>query len=354
MTGKIFRSCVLVGVAVMVLCMALFLAAMASRYEEEVYHQLEVTADYARQGLEAVGPDYLQGLESDQRVTWIDVDGTVLYDSVADESTMENHADRDEVIQAMEEGSGRSKHISNTLLQKTLYYAVEMDDGTVLRLSCQETTMGALVLSVLQPILWVLVLALILSGVLSSRLARQITRPINSIDLENPRLDETYEELFPLVGRLREQNRTISRQMEDLSRRQREFAALAENMSEGVLLLDSRYNILYGNQHVVPGCFGGELLRGGVEAPFPPYIQRGVAHNLDSRTIQALDCGQIAGEGGGHNHDKASSRTRAAGRADNLGPNKKAPHAAGLAYQMVEMKGVEPSASAMRRQRSPN
>ena len=248
MTGKIFRSCVLVGVAVMVLCMALFLAAMASRYEEEVYHQLEVTADYARQGLEAVGPDYLQGLESDQRVTWIDVDGTVLYDSVADESTMENHADRDEVIQAMEEGSGRSKHISNTLLQKTLYYAVEMDDGTVLRLSCQETTMGALVLSVLQPILWVLVLALILSGVLSSRLARQITRPINSIDLENPRLDETYEELFPLVGRLREQNRTNSRQMEDLSRRQREFAALAENMSEGGLLLDSRYNILYGNQ----------------------------------------------------------------------------------------------------------
>ena len=113
-------------------------------------------------------------------------------------------------------------------------------------------------------------------------------------------------------------------------------------------------DILYGNQHVAPGCFGGELLRGGVEAPFPPYIQRGVAHNLDSRTIQALDCGQIAGEGGGHNHDKASSRTRAAGRADNLGPNKKAPHAAGLAYQMVEMKGVEPSASAMRRQRSPN
>lgn len=267
MTGKIFRSCVLVGLSVMVLCIALFLAAMASRYEEEVYRQMEVTADYAKQGLEKVGLEYLQGLESDQRVTWIDVDGTVLYDSVADEETMENHANRDEVIQAMEEGSGRSKHISKTLLQKTLYYAVKMDDGTVLRLSCQETTMGALILSVLQPILWVLVLAIILSGVLSSRLARQITRPINNIDLENPRLDETYEELFPLVGRLREQNRTISRQMEDLSRRQREFAALAENMSEGVLLLDSRYNILYGNQSAY-------ALLGDEEEPQPKDIRQ--------------------------------------------------------------------------------
>ena len=101
---------------------------------------------------------------------------------------------------------------------------------------------------VVQPLLWVVVLALVLSGVLASRLARQITKPINSLDLENPRLDETYEELFPLVSRLREQNRTITRQMDDLSRRQREFTALAENMSEGVLLLDSKGTLLSGNQ----------------------------------------------------------------------------------------------------------
>ena len=117
--------------------------------------------------------------------------------------------------------------------------------------------MGALIISVLQPILWIVVLALVLSGVLASRLSRQITKPINNIDLENPRLDDAYEELFPLVGRLREQNRTISRQMEALSRRQREFAALAENMSEGVLLLDSRYNILYSNQSAY-ALLGGE------------------------------------------------------------------------------------------------
>jgi len=248
MTGKIFRSCFLVGLAVMILCTGLFVAVMASQYEEEVYQQLQEELAYVKHGMEESGQAYLTGLQTTQRLTWVDTDGTVLYDSVADPATMENHGDRAEIRQALEEGSGQGKHLSNTLLQKNLYYAARLSDGTVLRISCVETTVGALILGVLQPVLWILVLALILSGILASRLSRQITKPINSLDLENPRLDETYEELFPLVSRLREQNRTIGRQMDALGRRQREFAALAENMSEGVLLIDSRYHVLSGNQ----------------------------------------------------------------------------------------------------------
>ena len=229
MTGKIFRSCFLVGLAVMILCTGLFVAVMASQYEEEVYQQLQEELAYVKHGMEESGQAYLTGLRTTQRLTWVDTDGTVLYDSVADPATMENHGDRAEIRQALEEGSGQGKHLSNTLLQKNLYYAARLSDGTVLRISCVETTVGALILGVLQPVLWILVLALILSGILASRLSRQITKPINSLDLENPRLDETYEELFPLVSRLREQNRTIGRQMDALGRRQREFAALAEN-----------------------------------------------------------------------------------------------------------------------------
>ena len=149
MTGKIFRSCFLVGLAIMVLCTALFVAVMASRYEDQVYQEMEETAVYVKRGMEESGGDYLSGLEDlegGQRLTWITADGTVLYDSEADPAAMENHADREEVIQALEEGTGQSKHLSNTLLQKTLYYAVRLDDGTVLRLSCQETTMGALII----------------------------------------------------------------------------------------------------------------------------------------------------------------------------------------------------------------
>ena len=248
MTGKIFRSCVLVGLAAILVCSGLFLAIMANQYEQEIYRQMKQEAAYVSRGLEETGVDYFTSLKASQRLTWVDADGTVLYDSAADPASMENHLDREEIAQALRSGEGRSEHLSSTVLEKTLYYALRLDDGTVLRVACTRSTVGAMVLGVVQPLLWVVVLALVLSGVLASRLARQITKPINSLDLENPRLDETYEELFPLVSRLREQNRTITRQMDDLSRRQREFTALAENMSEGVLLLDSKGNLLSGNQ----------------------------------------------------------------------------------------------------------
>lgn len=248
MTGKIFRSCVLVGLAAILVCSGLFLAIMANQYEQEIYRQMKQEAAYVSRGLEETGVDYFTSLKASQRLTWVDADGTVLYDSAADPAAMENHLDREEIAQALRSGEGRSEHLSSTVLEKTLYYALRLDDGTVLRVACTRSTVGAMVLGVVQPLLWVVVLALVLSGVLASRLARQITKPINSLDLENPRLDETYEELFPLVSRLREQNRTITRQMDDLSRRQREFTALAENMSEGVLLLDSKGTLLSGNQ----------------------------------------------------------------------------------------------------------
>ena len=121
MTGKIFRSCFLVGLAVMILCTGLFVAVMASQYEEEVYQQLQEELAYVKHGMEESGQAYLTGLQTTQRLTWVDTDGTVLYDSVADPATMENHGDRAEIRQALEEGSGQGKHLSNTLLQKNLY-----------------------------------------------------------------------------------------------------------------------------------------------------------------------------------------------------------------------------------------
>ncbi|MFQ9412109.1 MAG: hypothetical protein ACLR1T_15155 [Evtepia gabavorous] len=104
MTGKIFRSCFLVGLAVMILCTGLFVAVMASQYEEEVYQQLQEELAYVKHGMEESGQAYLTGLQTTQRLTWVDTDGTVLYDSVADPATMENHGDRAEIRQALEEG----------------------------------------------------------------------------------------------------------------------------------------------------------------------------------------------------------------------------------------------------------
>ena len=186
MTGKIFRSCFLVGLAMMVLCTALFLVVMTNKHEQTVYAEMRQEMCYVRHGLEQSGKDYLTTLTGTQeRLTWVAKDGTVLYDSVADPATMENHADRAEIRQAEQEGSGQSKHLSDTLLQKTLYYAVRLDDGTILRLASVQTTMGVILLGVLQPVLLILVLAVLISALLASRLARQITKPINNIDLED-------------------------------------------------------------------------------------------------------------------------------------------------------------------------
>ena len=248
MTGKIFRGCFAAGLAGMILCVALFMGITANRYEREIWQQMEQEAEYIARGLETAGGVYLEGLTSAQRLTWVDPNGTVRYDSMADPQVMDNHLNREEITQALQEGQGTSEHFSSTMLQKTLYYATRLEDGTVLRVSCNRGTVGAMLLGAVQPVLWIVVLALVLSGLLASRVARQITRPINTIDLEQPRLDETYEELFPLVCRLREQNVTIGRQMEQLRRHQQEFAALSENMNEGVLLIDTKHTVLSGNQ----------------------------------------------------------------------------------------------------------
>ena len=248
MTGKIFRSCLIIGLVVLCLSSSLFLLIMTDRHEKDVYREMEELARYAAHGVETWGMKYLEGLEPDQRLTWVTEEGTVLYDSVADETRMENHLDREEIREALETGEGCSEHDSKTLLEKHLYYALLLNDGTVLRVACTQTTVGAMFLEVAQPILLMVALSMILSALLASSLARQITRPINSIDLERPDLNKPYVELAPLVGRIREQNRTISLQMEELRQRQREFSALSANMSEGLLILNNKYTILSANQ----------------------------------------------------------------------------------------------------------
>lgn len=286
MTGKIFRSCFLSSLAVVLLSCVMFLAIMTGRYEKEMYVQLSEEIVYVAHGLERMGMDYLDDLEPTERLTLVAADGTVLYDTMADPSTMENHADREEIIQAQKNGSGQSIHLSNTLLEKNLYYALRLQDGSVLRISATRTTIGVMILGIVQPVLWILVLALVLSGFLASRLARQITKPINQLDLDNPQLDEGYRELFPLLSHMREQNRTIGRQLEALSRRGRELSALAENMNEGVLLLDIRCQILSGNQSAFD-LLGGDpsVLR---QSDCPPPIWEVAARALSGERAESF------------------------------------------------------------------
>ena len=267
MTKRIFRATLLVGVAVLVASLTLVMGALYSYFGRVQESQLRDELSLAAVGVEQNGMDYLRKLESDQyRITWLGADGAVLYDTQADAESMENHAQRQEVQQALATGEGESSRYSDTLLQKTVYYAKRLPDGTVLRLSAIRVTTGVLVLNMLQPILLVLAAALILSGVLASRLARRITEPLNRLDLEHPLENDTYEELAPLLRRMEHQRRQIDRQMDELRRRSEEFEQITGSMSEGLVLLDEAGVILSINPaarrllDAAENCVGQDLL----------------------------------------------------------------------------------------------
>lgn len=245
MTKRIFRATLLVGVAVLIASLALVMGVLYSYFGRVQESQLRDELSLAAVGVEKNGTDYLRALQSHQyRITWVRADGTVVYDTQVDAETMENHAQRQEIQQALAAGEGESSRYSSTLLQKTVYYAQRLPDGTVLRLSAVRVTAGVLVLNMLQPILLVLAAALILSGVLAGRLARRITEPLNRLDLEYPLENDTYEELAPLLRRMEHQRRQIDRQMGELRQRSEEFDQITGSMNEGLVLLDEAGAIL--------------------------------------------------------------------------------------------------------------
>ena len=247
MTGKLFRNSMAVAVTVMVLSIALFMGMLYQHFTDQIMGELQTETQLVAQGVEVEGLNYLQGLESRNRITWVAGDGTVLYDSQADASKMENHADREEIRQALENESGTAQRYSATLAQQTLYTAQRLSDGSVIRMASAQQTVVVVLLSMIQPILLILGIALIISAVLASRMTRGIIRPIVSLDLEHPENCDTYEELVPLLTRVKRQNETIQCQMAQLSQQQQEFSALTENMSEGFLLLDRRGRVLSYN-----------------------------------------------------------------------------------------------------------
>ena len=248
MTKKIFRNCLAVGIWVFLLSVALFMGMLYQYFSERLTTELENETALVAQGVETMGMDYLEGLRASNRITWVDKDGTVLYDNTADAATMENHADREEIREAILGSQGTARRESATLSQRTIYVAQRLEDGTVIRLAGQQHTVVRLLLSMVQPILLILVVTMALAAVLSARLSRGIIRPSLELNLEHPEEhNAVYDELSPLLTRIRRQNDTIQNQIELLRQRRQEFTALTENMSEGFLLLDHKGRVLSYN-----------------------------------------------------------------------------------------------------------
>ena len=240
MTKRIFRSVFLASLIVFLAGLALVVGALYNYFSSQQSEQLRIEAQLAARGVEESGMAFFGGLDgSSVRLTWIDSDGRVIYDTDAEADKMENHAEREEFIEAERYGFGDGERTSSTLSEKTVYYAVRLSDGSVLRTAESYYTLPMLIFNIIQPLALILVLALILSGWLASRLSKRIVGPLNAIDLDKPLENEAYDELSPLLTRVEHQQRQISEQLDELSRRREEFAAITDSMSEGLILIDS-------------------------------------------------------------------------------------------------------------------
>ena len=267
MTKKIFRSIVLVAAVVLLASLVVIVACMYRYSADAQERQIRDDLSLAAAGVSADGVEYLQKVAPSRfRLTWVAADGTVLYDTKADAGQLPSHADRSEIREALENGMGESTRYSATLLEKTLYYARRLDDGTVLRISVSRATVWVLVVGMLQPIVILLLIVLVLSAVLAKRLSKHIVEPLNELDLEHPLDNDSYEELAPLLGRISRQREQIDRQLRELQRKTDEFSQITRSMQEGLVLLDNHWTVLSINPAAQrlfgadAGCVGEDFL----------------------------------------------------------------------------------------------
>ncbi len=239
MTKKIFHSILLVACTVLLACYLVILTSLNDYFTSLRKSQLKTQLSFASTAVEDEGIEYLKNVENGEyRLTLIDTDGTVLYDTNADAATMENHSDRREFQEAFLSGYGESHRYSRTLTEQTYYFAKKLSDDKVLRISTSQVTIVSLLLGMLQPLLVIAFLAILLSVFLAKRASRNLVKPLNNLDLNDPLSNDVYEELSPLLRHMAQQNKQIALQMDELSRSQNEFNAITSNMSEGLIVLN--------------------------------------------------------------------------------------------------------------------
>ena len=245
MTSKIMKSILSVAIAVLMASLTIITGILYPYFGSVQESQLKDELSLAASATQQLGKGYLEKLNADRyRLTWVNADGTVIYDSHVDAATMENHADREEIREALASGTGSSTRQSSTLTEQTIYEATRLNDGSVLRVSVSRATVLVLVLGMLRPIAIVLVIAIVLSAWLAHRMAKTIVAPLNNLNLDNPMENEAYEELSPLLHRIHAQHLEIKSQLRTLQHKQNEFEQITGNMKEALVLLDSTGRIL--------------------------------------------------------------------------------------------------------------
>ena len=310
MTEKIFRSIILTAVIVLIGCFIAVGTVQYGYFTNLQRQELTAELNLAAPSVERDGLDYLESLEdTSSRITWVAADGRVLFDSDASAGEMDNHADRSEIAEALETGSGESERYSATMTEKTLYMARRLSDGSVLRVSSAFYTILTVALGSMQAFFAILLAAIAVSVLLARRLSRRIITPLNTLDLQHPLDNDAYEELSPLLKRIDQQNRRIEAQVAELKRRQDEFSAVTRSMNEGLVLLNAENHVLSLNPAAMrlfnadEDCVGRDFVTVSRDVPVTNAVRdalstgRGAAQLERGERIYQIECSRIESDG---------------------------------------------------------
>lgn len=302
MTKRIFKSILLAAFVVLLASTGLTLGVLYNHFGNQLEKELRTEAEYLAIAVEKEGMEAFDSLPADaQRITYVDTDGTVLFDNAAEADQMENHKEREEIEEAMETGRGSAVRTSDTLSRKTLYFALRLEDGTVLRVSSEQYNVPGLIGGMVQPMLLILLLMLIISGFLASRLAKHIVNPLNGLDLDHPQENQTYDEIAPLLTKISRQQNSLQREIADAKRQQEEFSIITENMEEGFLVIDSHTEVLSYNSSALR-LLGAEekqarqsVLALNRSEAFQDTVERVLSgqHVISNQEFQGISC-QVA------------------------------------------------------------
>ena len=299
MTKRIFRAIFAVALTVLLATLLLILGAVYSHFTNIQFSQLRVETALASHALTNEGVHYFDKLDDtmDNRITWIAADGTVLYDNRSDSESMVNHLAREEVSNALHDGYGQSIRYSDTLLERYLYTAERLPDGTVLRLGMSQSSILDLILGMTGSILLVIGITSFFSYLLARRLSRNVVRPLNALDLDEPLSNKEYEEIAPLLRRLDSQQKQLRAQSGELKQKQKEFLTVTRSLNEGLVLLNNTGTILSINPaaarllEVTPNCLGADFAVANRNNAISELIEQALLGRKSEKTI-SLSSGQ--------------------------------------------------------------
>ena len=296
MIKKIFRSTFFATLGVLIVTLFMVVGLLYGYFTQVQKEQLQTETALAAQGVSLEGQDYFNELKmSNVRITWVDNQGKVLYDNESDAQIMDNHANREEIKEALKDGYGESVRYSKTLTTQSLYSAQRLDNGTVIRLSVTRHSILVLLFRMFQPLFLILVLAFLLSLWLSHSIAKSIVLPLNRLDLDHPLENDAYEEISPLLRRIARHQKEVTEREVLIEQRQSEFDTIISKIKEGMILLDNNCRIISINQaaqdilQTDQTCLGKDMLQILRNLSLNNWLEKGLQGRKQEGILQLDD-----------------------------------------------------------------